>query len=557
MPVTLALESDVKRYSPSVILSGATSSGAIIDRMPKSSFGAQMRQFNEPEGISMQVPDKTTGLRVQAFRAWCIQLLADYPAAAKLLPVMEGATALCPDRLSNYDTRKGLQGPSSYLRKGPGINNHWTARTHQSMTSDLSKAAALQGVAARKDFLRDRGYNSVDYAMMPSILPHFRIEMAAQDGMHGEPDGLLRQEGYQMLYNIIRVEDWASLDEINALISQYTWPAGHKPPPLHESVTKGAVGTIPSSDTTLRYTATQTLHFAKHSVALLAPVIKDTSRPFWRSWLAHVQYLEILMQLEFTPAQVNALDAAVYQHQDLFIKAYGTRLWKPKHAFAQMYALDILRSGPMRVRWCMRLEAFNQIIKQLSDGSNFKNICLRVLHLWSLKSARDFKLNRPSDWGSTKVFYRDAEASEVSASTSDTLYQRFFAANYPPDTTLQIAELTSIDHLGDVYTATESWVVHESFDVQDLQKPALARVDRLLEVQSLSSSSNSMIWMQVTRFPDLVLEKGEGNIASVPEDVFGNTETQDELLLLDWQAITPLHLHVNAATSMHTFVFLR
>ena len=36
MPVTLALESDVKRYSPFVILSGATSSGAIIDRMPKN-----------------------------------------------------------------------------------------------------------------------------------------------------------------------------------------------------------------------------------------------------------------------------------------------------------------------------------------------------------------------------------------------------------------------------------------------------------------------------------------------------------------------------------------
>ena len=554
---TLALENDVQRYSASVILSGATSSAAIITSMSPSSFGAQMRQFNQPEGICIQVPDRKTGLREQRFRAWCIQLLADYPAAAKLLPTMGGATALLPDRLSNYDTRRMLQGPSSYLRKGPGINNHWIPRTQESMTSALSEAAAVPK-GAQQEFLRNLGYNSLTYAMQPSLIPHFRIEMAAQDGMHGEPDGLLRMEAYQMLFMIIRVEEWASFDEVNAMISQYHWPKGHKPPPLHSSVQKGATGKVPSTDTVLRYTASETLHFAKHSVFLLRRIIKDSSRPFWQSWLAHVEYLELLMQLQITPAQVTALDAAVYKHQELFIKAYGTRLWKPKHAFAQMYALDILRSGPMRVRWCMRLEAFNQIIKRLADGSVFKNICLRVMHLWSLKCARDLKLGRTSDWGSTQVVYLSEAPRHVSAaSTSDPLYIRFFGINCSSDATLQISELTSMHHLGDVYTAGESWVIHQSFDVEALHTPALARVDRMLEVQGLSHSDDALIWIQITRFPDMVLNREVGNVASIPEDMLLEADTQDELLLLDWQAVTPLHLNVDAETDLHSFIFLR
>ena len=112
-------------------------------------------------------------------------------------------------------------------------------------------------------------------------------------------------------------------------------------------------------------------------------------------------------------------------------------------------------------------------------------------------------------------------------------------------------------HLGDVYTAGESWVIHQSFDVEALHTPALARVDRMLEVQGLSHSDDALIWIQITRFPDMVLNREVGNVASIPEDMLLEADTQDELLLLDWQAVTPLHLNVDAETDLHSFIFLR
>eukprot|EP00965_Chrysotila_dentata_P069855 2307488-Pleurochrysis_carterae.AAC.1 len=119
--------------------------------------------------------------------------------------------------------------------------------------------------------------------------------MTPMDGMHGEPDGLLSEEGYGMVFTLIRIEGWTTVEELNSLISAYNWPPGQRVPPLHSSVAVGGIGNLPAKGGRLRYTASQMLHFAKHSLALLQPIIKDSSKPFWQSWRQHVQYLELLM----------------------------------------------------------------------------------------------------------------------------------------------------------------------------------------------------------------------------------------------------------------------
>eukprot|EP00965_Chrysotila_dentata_P102550 3385541-Pleurochrysis_carterae.AAC.1 len=91
-----------------------------------------------------------------------------------------------------------------------------------------------------------------------------------------------------MLYSLIRLEKWADVDRVNALIASYNWPVGQRPPNIHASVTKGAVhGNVPYPSGHLRYTASQMLHFNAHSVERLRSVIEDASRPFWQCWLAH------------------------------------------------------------------------------------------------------------------------------------------------------------------------------------------------------------------------------------------------------------------------------
>eukprot|EP00965_Chrysotila_dentata_P042055 1395446-Pleurochrysis_carterae.AAC.1 len=75
--------------------------------------------------------------------------------------------------------------------------------------------------------------------------------MSPMDIMHGEPDGLLAEEGNCVVFSIVRIEKWCSLDDLNAAIFNYNWPAGHHPHQLHSSVLKGTRGTVPESGTSL------------------------------------------------------------------------------------------------------------------------------------------------------------------------------------------------------------------------------------------------------------------------------------------------------------------
>eukprot|EP00965_Chrysotila_dentata_P204935 6182649-Pleurochrysis_carterae.AAC.1 len=105
-----------------------------------------------------------------------------------------------------------------------------------------------------------------------------------------------------------------------------------------------------------------------------------------------------------------------------------------------------------------------------------------------------------------------------------------------------------------MYEAYCSWVVHESLEHTDLSTAALARVERIVEVH-LGGVRPPMLYVQLLRYPGLVLELNNANIASVTRCELSAASTQDELLLLDLQAITPLQCTFNGDRA--DFVFLR
>eukprot|EP00965_Chrysotila_dentata_P099303 3283148-Pleurochrysis_carterae.AAC.1 len=69
-----------ERYASCAVVSGADCSGNIILDMPPTSFGAQIRAFDLPAGVEIEVPDDRTGSSAQQFRVWCVRLHADFPA---------------------------------------------------------------------------------------------------------------------------------------------------------------------------------------------------------------------------------------------------------------------------------------------------------------------------------------------------------------------------------------------------------------------------------------------------------------------------------------------
>ena len=87
-----------------------------------------------------------------------------------------------------------------------------------------------------------------------------------------EPDGILRLEGGCLMYMALK-RGWFMLDEYNARHRSFNWPAGHRPPELVATIANGAVGGVPSPSAKLPYTASQTNHWARHSLELLKPLI--------------------------------------------------------------------------------------------------------------------------------------------------------------------------------------------------------------------------------------------------------------------------------------------
>eukprot|EP00965_Chrysotila_dentata_P036249 1207354-Pleurochrysis_carterae.AAC.1 len=92
--------------------------------------------------------------------------------------------------------------------------------------------------------------------MQPSLVPHFKAsEISLMDRLHGEPYGLLAEEGHCLVFSMVRIKGWCTPDDINAAMTAYNWPPGHRPPNVHPSALKGTKGTLPASGTSLRYTA--------------------------------------------------------------------------------------------------------------------------------------------------------------------------------------------------------------------------------------------------------------------------------------------------------------
>eukprot|EP00965_Chrysotila_dentata_P034886 1161333-Pleurochrysis_carterae.AAC.1 len=110
----------------------------------------------------------------------------------------------------------------------------------------IASAEAMTSETCKCKFMQSKGLNILSFPLQPDMCPHFNVvTMAPMDVMHGETDGLLQYEGYCMLYSLIRLQKWADVDRVNALIASYNWPAGQRPPDIHASVTKGAVGNVP------------------------------------------------------------------------------------------------------------------------------------------------------------------------------------------------------------------------------------------------------------------------------------------------------------------------
>ena len=224
-----------------------------------------------------------------------------------------------------------------------------------------------------------------------------------------ELEGNLKNELAAMIYYFVRKRPgWGfTLKELNRAIHKYAWPGGYKPPTFTEGyLEKGTKQGLAKTGCHVHMTAGDMMIFARHSIDVMLPLIKDTSDPLWQCWVAHIQYFRLLLKHQLTHAEVLELDRLIFQHHQMFLDVckseYGARMFKPKNHLASHFPRDILNLGPVRHYWCMRFEALNQLFKSFAAHGSFKDTCGRCAEFWSMQAAMLKSLAVPSSTLATK-----------------------------------------------------------------------------------------------------------------------------------------------------------
>ena len=158
------------------------------------------------------------------------------------------------------------------------------------------------------------------------------------------------------------------------------------PPPVFHSAFHACCFTpMSATHCVLHYpTSRPMLHVVFGSVVVLRKFIKDETEPIWAAWAAHVEYLPLMFSRSFQfPKDVLELDKKILEAQKKFDAVVEfTNLFKPKHHFVSHVVPNIIKMGPLPEYWCYSFEGFHQRIKRISRGSNWKNVCWRIVSYW-------------------------------------------------------------------------------------------------------------------------------------------------------------------------------
>ena len=200
----------------------------------------------------------------------------------------------------------------------------------------------------------------------------------------------------------------------------------------------------------------------------------------------------------------------------------------------------------------MTFEAFNQVIKRIAEGSNYKNVCKRCLEIWSLRSARNLVKGTTAAWGDTIPCYV-GESVHISRSESTTAMALSAFTLVAADVdALELDCVSTIRYLGDHFVAGQTWLVHESIDDGRLL-PALAKVDRLFEITG--GGHFNALAIELSRYTDITLALLDGGLMQIPEVDLEQSGADVVVLFVEHQMLTSLRSWV--AQGARNFMFDR
>lgn len=341
---------------------------------------------------------------------------------------------------------------------------------------------------------------------------------------------------YQFLNVVLRKwRDVLTLDKLNAAIADWDWQ-GCVVPAMHHSVKEGTRGGLPSPGAHVRYTASQTVEFARALEFLIQPYIADEKEPAWLCWKAHIHYFNLKMARSFTPDSIAALEIATVNHQvrtcarprtpptgtfplpphtqtlpycafarsQMLFNAVPEYkgLFVYKHHAALHSAHDTAMCGPACNRTARMYENKLQYVKRRAKASNFKTPIYSVLRAWSLQTARDLVHMASAERHEVQlIFASDAcLASEdmLCSMADDPVVQFLSLLLYGGGADLYYFEEIASFRIHSVVVSCGSFVQHWS----DTHAPCLAIVSRVVRLRREEEPEEEAdVWVMLARFP--------------------------------------------------------
>jgi hypothetical protein len=394
----------IDKYGAAMVVSGAPGEG-----FAGSSFGAAMRRLDRKTGVDLAVPNNGAAggaFRVQKFRGWCVLLSADTPAAHMMCGFKAGVGPRTEKPCRGCDcSSSNIRQANSFIDPERNIFNLRDPVTHQAQKEHFG---SLKTKTAKTRFGKSVGVTTFAHAF--TGIPHFDVTAdCPQDLMHVELEGNLKVECAALLYRLIAVHRWFTVEQLNQAMHTYPWPVADthtRPTDFTNTIKEGQDGGIPKKDCHLKMHSAQVMQFVLHSPEVLRDLIKDKdlSLDEWRCWMLHHAYFAMMLKSSFTWDDVVQLDQLILAHQDLFLSIPAYReLFKPKNHYAQHIPHNIALFGPPRNYWCMAFEAEHQWFKRVGTGSNWKAVLRTMVSTWGAKTGFDLKAGTHDDWAAPRL----------------------------------------------------------------------------------------------------------------------------------------------------------
>ncbi|XP_077493422.1 uncharacterized protein LOC144104349 [Amblyomma americanum] len=201
------------------------------------------------------------------------------------------------------------------------------------------------------------------------------------DPMHILLEGIVPHELSLFIKFIVRDASWVTLTQLNNVISQFCF---------HELVSKSDYPRPFDPDCSFPYSASSSIVLMLHFLFMIDNFMPDCAEDelHCECFLLLCIISQLLLSPVISSDALGNVEDLIARHSELFVKLYGSDLFRPKLHMLLHMTTKIRRFGPPHHHWTMRFESKNSLPKSKKFW-NFRNIPLSVADYFQMKMSSD------------------------------------------------------------------------------------------------------------------------------------------------------------------------